>query len=319
MKPEVTLSLDLDNKWSYMKIHGDKGWEDFPSYLDRCVPRILEVLRERNWRITFFIVGKDAEISQNHEAIYQIVSAGHEIANHSFNHEPWLHLYSEKELMDEISRAEEAIEKLSGIKPVGFRGPGYSISPSVLKILLQKGYKYDCSTFPTFIGPVVRLFYFLKSSKMPDEEKHKRERLFGVFSDGFQPLKPYFWQLGDRKILEIPVTTFPILKTPIHVSYLLYLAEFSESLAIAYFKSAINLLKKLGIHFSLLLHPLDFLSGEEVHELKFFPAMSMPTAKKLEVLNRIFDLLDNSFTVVNIAAYADKIKTEKLAVRAIDE
>ena len=39
MKPLASLSLDLDNKWSYMKTHGDAGWEALPSYLDACVPR----------------------------------------------------------------------------------------------------------------------------------------------------------------------------------------------------------------------------------------------------------------------------------------
>ena len=40
--PIASLSLDLDNKWSYMKTHGDPGWEGFPSYLDTVVPRFLD-------------------------------------------------------------------------------------------------------------------------------------------------------------------------------------------------------------------------------------------------------------------------------------
>ena len=60
MKPIASLSLDLDNKWSYMKTHGDAGWESFPSYLDCVVPRALNFLKERNLIITFFVVGQDA-------------------------------------------------------------------------------------------------------------------------------------------------------------------------------------------------------------------------------------------------------------------
>ncbi len=41
-KPLCSLSLDLDNQWSYMKTHGDAGWESFPSYLDLVVPRFPE-------------------------------------------------------------------------------------------------------------------------------------------------------------------------------------------------------------------------------------------------------------------------------------
>ena len=47
-KPIASLSLDLDNKWSYLKTHGDPCWESFPSYLDVLVPRVLEFLAQRN-------------------------------------------------------------------------------------------------------------------------------------------------------------------------------------------------------------------------------------------------------------------------------
>ena len=94
MKPIASLSLDLDNKWSYMKTHGDAGWESLPSYLDVCVPRVLKFLKERDLKITFFIVGQDADLEKNHDSLRQISDANHEIGNHSFNHEPWLHLYS---------------------------------------------------------------------------------------------------------------------------------------------------------------------------------------------------------------------------------
>ena len=58
--PLASISLDLDNLWSYMKTHGDAGWESLPSYLDVVVPRILQLLDELDLKITFFIVGQDA-------------------------------------------------------------------------------------------------------------------------------------------------------------------------------------------------------------------------------------------------------------------
>lgn len=92
MKPAASLSLDLDNLWSYLKIHGDPGWESLPSYLDVAVPRILAFLAERGLSITFFVVGQDAEREENREALASIAAAGHEIGNHSFHHDSWLHL-----------------------------------------------------------------------------------------------------------------------------------------------------------------------------------------------------------------------------------
>ena len=93
-QPIASLSLDLDNQWSYMKIHGDAGWEEFPSYLNIMVPRALDLLETHNLTITFFIVGQDAALEKNQGAIRSIAAAGHEIGNHSFHHESWLHLYS---------------------------------------------------------------------------------------------------------------------------------------------------------------------------------------------------------------------------------
>ncbi len=121
MKPIASLSLDLDNQWSYMKTHGNAGWESFPSYLDVAVPRILAFLRERQLTITFFIVGQDAALEKNHEVLRAIADAGHEIGNHSFNHDPWLHLYSEAQLDQELARAEDSIELATGARPLGFR------------------------------------------------------------------------------------------------------------------------------------------------------------------------------------------------------
>ncbi|TMA83344.1 MAG: polysaccharide deacetylase, partial [Deltaproteobacteria bacterium] len=81
-KPIASLSLDLDNKWSYLKTHGDPGWERLPSYLDVVVPRVLDFLESRNLTITVFIVGQDAALDKNRELL-RAIAARHEIGNHS--------------------------------------------------------------------------------------------------------------------------------------------------------------------------------------------------------------------------------------------
>lgn len=301
----ASLSLDLDNKWSYMKTHGDAGWETFPTYLDVVVPRSLEFLRERNLKITYFIVGQDAVLEKNFDAIKQISDANHEIGNHSFRHEPWLHLYSKTELVEEFEKTENALEKVTGQIPKGFRGPGYSLSPTVLEVLAERNYEYDCSTLPTYIAPLARAYYFFKSPEMSASEREKRKKLFGKFSDGFQSLKPYKWQIGEKTLTEIPVTTLPIFKTPIHASYVIYLSTFSKMLAKTYWKTAVEMCKMSGTQLSLLLHPLDFLSGEDAPELKFFPAMNLPIEKKLDFLSEILETFTDKFEVVNMQKHAE--------------
>jgi Polysaccharide deacetylase len=74
----ASISLDLDNQWSYMKIHGDEGWDQYPSYLSIFVPHVLDVLDELNLKITFFIVGKDTETGvMKLEIILTIMSPGY--------------------------------------------------------------------------------------------------------------------------------------------------------------------------------------------------------------------------------------------------
>src|ERR1700729_1647232 len=102
MKPIASLSLDLDNKWSYMKTHGDAGWDAYPSYLDLLIPRVLGLLKKHEFAITLFIVGQAAAIEANQPVLATLSAAGHEIGNHSFKHEPWLHLYSDTEIETEL-------------------------------------------------------------------------------------------------------------------------------------------------------------------------------------------------------------------------
>lgn len=313
-KPVASLSLDLDNQWSYMKIHGDEGWESFPSYLDTIVPRALKFLSDRDLRITFFIVGQDAALEKNHTAIRSLAEAGHEIGNHSFHHESWLHLYSEAEIESEIERAEQHIEAVTGKRTVGFRGPGYSFSPSVLSVLNRRGYQYDASTFPTYLGPLARAYYFM-TSDLSAEEKEQRKALFGGFKEGLQPLKPYRWSMESttsKTLTEIPVTTMPVFKVPIHFSYVLYLSVFSPALAVLYFRTALFMCKLTGTQPSMLLHPLDFLGKEDVPELAFFPGMSLSSDQKLKTLGRVLDILKRQFNVLPMGEHAQYLANQSL-------
>lgn len=303
-KPTCSLSLDLDNQWSYMKTHGDAGWETFPSYLDLAVPRFLKILDDFGWKITVFVVGQDAALEKNREALQMIAAAGHEIANHSFSHEPWLHLYTRQQAEDEIIRAEEAIESVTGQRPRGFRGPGYSLSRETLEVLADRRYLYDASTFPTYLGPLARAYYFM-ASDFSEEEKERRRSMFGGLRDGLRPLRPYRWQLGQRTILEIPVTTLPLLKLPIHFSYLLFISTFSKMLALQYFRLALRFCRTARVQPSMLLHPLDFLCTEDVPELDFFPAMRLSLAHKLSFVRDSLALLGQRHEVIGMARFVE--------------
>jgi peptidoglycan-N-acetylglucosamine deacetylase len=287
---KASLSLDLDNKWSYMKTHGDAGWRDFPSYLPLLVPRVLDMLDRLNLRITFFIVGQDAAMPAHADVLREIARRGHEVANHSHYHEPWMHRRGEAAVDEELAAAEESIERATGVRPRGFRGPGFTRSDGILEVLIRRGYLYDASSLPTYIGPLARAYYF-RSTKLSADDRAEREDLFGRFADGFRPNRQHRIAVAGGSIAEIPVTTFPLLRTPIHVSYVLYAAMISPVLARWYYRAALASCRLSRTEPSILLHPLDFLSAEDCPELRFFPAMNLdPELKQRTVLESIQSL-----------------------------
>lgn len=307
---KAALSLDLDNQWAYMKTHGDSGWVRFPSYLDIVVPRVLNILSSHGLRITFFIVGQDAELPYNEEALASIARRGHEIANHSFHHEPWLHRRNASEIDAELARAEEGIERATGYRPKGFRGPGFVRSDTLLRVLARRGYAYDASTLPTFIGPLARAYYF-RTAKLDEAARRERVDLFGSLSDGFEPNRRHVLYTEDGPIQEIPVTTMPGLRIPIHISYVLYLATISPRLALGYFRTALELCRRTRTEPSILLHPLDFIDERECSELRFFPAMGIAAPEKLDIVDKALHALATAYHVVPLSDFAG-VSTDSL-------
>lgn len=314
-KPAASLSLDVDNLWSYLKVRGDDSWRSRPTYLPIFVPHVLEIFDRLGIRITFFIVGADAADDRNTTHLRALTVAGHEVGNHSFEHEPWLHQYSPEQVRKELGHAHEAIRAATGQAPIGFRGPGFSWSPDVLAAVAEQGYAFDASTFPTFLGPLARAYYFW-TARLSREEREERKALFGAFSEGFRPVRPYRWALsGGRQLLEIPVTTMPVFKVPFHVSYLLYLARFSTALMSAYLVTALAMCKLTRTEPSILLHPLDLLGGDQVPELRFFPGMDLPAERKTRLFVTIMERLARGFELVPMGEHARRLAQRPLPIR----
>ena len=304
-KPFANMSLDLDDQWSYMKVHGDEGWDLYPSYLNIVVPFVLDLLDEFDIKITFFIVGQDAAIERNEKILQSIVERGHEIGNHSFHHESWLKTYSKEKIEEEIQRAEEAIYRATGQRTRCFRGPGFSWSNDLLETLQKRNYTFDASILPTYISPLMRLYYFW-NSKLTKEERESRKELFGSYKEGLYPLKPFTWKLkNDQTLLEIPVTTMPIFKLPFHLSYLLYISSYSLIAMKAYLNLSLFLCKLTNTAPSILLHPLDLISGDKVPQLAFFPGMNISTENKVEVFKYSLKRIKMDFNVLPMLEFTN--------------
>jgi hypothetical protein len=140
-----------------------------------------------------------------------------------------------------------------------------------------------------------------------------------------QPLRPFHWQFDEpaglpgaaQRLVEIPVTTLPILRTPIHLSYLLYLFRFSRSLAWAYWRLAMRLCQSTGLGPSLLLHPLDFLGQDDEPDLAFFPAMDLNGDEKTNFVRQILADYVRRFQVVPVGDHAAAAQENELAARQV--
>lgn len=311
MKPLAPISLDLDNKWSYLMTYGDPAWRDYPSFLELVVPRVLDLLDERGTKITFFVVGRDAAMPQHRDVLAEIARRGHRIGNHSHDHNPWLHSYSDADLKDEIDRSDAAIRSATGATPIGFRAPGYSVSASVLRLLAANGYRYDASVFPNILNPLSRAYYFAKSN-LSDEEKQQRKALFGNLSSALRPNRAHLLEVDEATtIIEVPVTTFPLVRTPIHMSYVGYLAGKARWLASTYFRLGLLSCRSTRNPPSMLLHGTDFLGADDEKDMSFFPGMQLASGVKVELAHHFLDLLESHYELVPIETFVDSVELSK--------
>ena len=108
----------------------------------RAAPRILALLQSRSIRSTWFTPGFTIETYPREcEAV---VNASHEIAHHSWAHVPPASQQRDEEEAD-MERANDAILRLTGRKPHGYRSPSWDLSPNTIDLLVRHGFVYDSS------------------------------------------------------------------------------------------------------------------------------------------------------------------------------
>jgi peptidoglycan-N-acetylglucosamine deacetylase len=108
---------------------------------ERGLGRVLDLLAAREIRATFYVPGHTAD--HHPDAMAAIVAGGHEVAHHGY-----LHLGSEGLEADgqraELERGLTALGK-HGIRPIGYRSPGWELMPETQAMLAGLGFSYDAS------------------------------------------------------------------------------------------------------------------------------------------------------------------------------
>lgn len=94
---------------------------------------LMDELEKVNGRATFFVVGQRVE--KFPEDIKNTVERGHEIGNHSYDHDIHLSSKGQDYIRNEFDKTDDAIEKAAGVRPALVRLPGGNISNDVKAVV----------------------------------------------------------------------------------------------------------------------------------------------------------------------------------------
>jgi peptidoglycan/xylan/chitin deacetylase (PgdA/CDA1 family) len=140
----VALSFDSDHETGELREGGRSiGRLSQGEYGARAgIPRILGLLERHGVPASFFVPAVAAMAHPEEQR--RVVDEGHEVAIHGWIHE----LNSTLPYADERDlqlRAADALEHITGRRPVGIRTPSWDFSPNTLKITREMGLLYDSS------------------------------------------------------------------------------------------------------------------------------------------------------------------------------
>ena len=140
----VALSFDSDHETNELREGGTSiGRMSWGQYGNRVgVPRILALLAKYDVRATFYVPAVAALLHEDEQR--RVVAEGHEIGIHGWIHElnSVLPFEAERDLM---LRSADALERITGVRPVGLRTPSWDFSPGTLRIEQELGLLYDSS------------------------------------------------------------------------------------------------------------------------------------------------------------------------------
>ncbi len=110
-------------------------FDDVPD--PRYTPKVLDVLKRKGVRATFFVVGTRAR--KHPEIVKRIRREGHAIGNHSFSHPDFSRL-SLAHMKEQVLKTEERLLPLAGFRPKLIRPPYGEIRPDQLDWTRREGY-----------------------------------------------------------------------------------------------------------------------------------------------------------------------------------
>jgi len=152
------MSVDVE-EWFHIPSGSDNilpfdQWDQAVQRVQDVLPKMLDIFEENHVTATFFFLGWIAE--KHPDLVKQTLRRGHEVATHGYAHR-LIYNQTPDEFDKDIYKAKSIIESITGKRVIGYRAPGFSITPQTnwaFDILVKHGIKYDSSIFPgkRFLG-----------------------------------------------------------------------------------------------------------------------------------------------------------------------
>jgi peptidoglycan/xylan/chitin deacetylase (PgdA/CDA1 family) len=98
-------------------------------------PKLLDILKERNIKCTFFLIGNLVKIYP--AIVRRIIAEGHEIGNHTWTHCS-LTSRSDEQIRSELKKSEDAVYEVAGVRPHLMRPPYGAINTRIKDLMFSE-------------------------------------------------------------------------------------------------------------------------------------------------------------------------------------
>jgi hypothetical protein len=207
---------------------------------------------------------------------------------------------------------EEACLRVTGRRPVGFRAPGWNIGDRSLQILLERGYEYDSSVFPTILMPLMKSAHWYVTRGCSRIER----TTMGQWSYMTAPTLPYrtgmtgLGRPGHGGLVELPVTVVPWARLP-------FFATFLVETGMGLFRQSYAWLRARRQPIQFQFHLSDFVDyacpdlevevprvGEGVYVAR---ALRVSLAHKLQLFASAMDVIAADYSFSTLADWAQRV------------
>lgn len=280
----INIHIDVDNLWNYETEYNCSASGLYDLMYEQALPALLEIFDRFKVKATFFMIGRDLELASCQNFCITAAKAGHELANHTYSHPINLHRMSRQEKEKEIRQCGDRLSEIINQKIIGFRAPGYFLDQDMIEILIDNNYLYDSSVLPGFVHLLMKHFLSSQGGKKVDKAFGKKRYLVASQNITRIPCP----KKSDRFLYEVPISTLPFLRLPIHSTFI-YL------LGLGYADLTNFLLKRFARRSILLFHGIDALDYPAIGELnsKVIP-LRWALSRRLELIERILGSFDTS-------------------------